>query len=311
MDKTVASVITPGADRREPDDKPREPVSRSHRASESGFSGPRHFLDRRFVYVVISQRARGLTIGVNMNPDKYCNFNCIYCEVDRVTPSVERKLNVRVMSSELQDLLALTFQRRLREFPVFQHMPDELLELKEVALSGNGEPTLCPNFSEVVREVIHVRSLGKYAFFKLVLVTNATGLDLPEVRQGLRAFTSQDEIWAKLEAGTQAYMDRINHGNVPLEKVLANIRLIASERPVIIQSLFPLVDGREPPEEEIEAYAQRLRELRLAGAQIPLVQVYSAHRPPHNGHCGHLPLKSLSRIAQCVRDVAGLKAEVF
>ena len=80
----------------------------------------------------------------------------------------------------------MTFQRRLREFPGFQNTPDELLELKDVALSGNGEPTLCPNFAEIAREVVHIRSMGKYPFFKIVLITNASGLDATDVRDGLR-----------------------------------------------------------------------------------------------------------------------------
>ena len=52
---------------------------------EIAFDRPRDFLDNRFVYAVISPRARGLTLGVNMNPDKRCNFDCVYCEVDRTT----------------------------------------------------------------------------------------------------------------------------------------------------------------------------------------------------------------------------------
>jgi hypothetical protein len=54
-----------------------------------------------------------------------------------------------------------------------------------------------------------------------------------------------------------------------------------------------------------------LRELKAGGAQIPLVQIYSATRPTPNSDCGHLPLKALSRIALAVRQIAGLKAEVF
>jgi hypothetical protein len=79
----------------------------------------------------------------------------------------------------------------------------------------------------------------------------------------------------------------------------------------VIQSLFPAIDGEEPPLEEIEQYAQRLKELKAGGAQIPLVQIYSATRPTPNSGCGHLPLKTLSRIAHAVRQATGLKAEVY
>ena len=96
---------------------------------------------------------------------------------------------------------------------------------------------------------------------------------------------------------------------MPIGKIL-RISGAARQRPVI-QSLFPAFNGWEPPEDEILAYAVRLKKLRQGGAQIPLVQIYSATRPMSHVGCSHLPLKVLSRIAQTVRDVAVLRAEVF
>jgi hypothetical protein len=98
---------------------------------------------------------------------------------------------------------------------------------------------------------------------------------------------------------------------VKLEKILANILLIGRERPVIVQSLFAAIQDEEPPLEEIRQYAQRLKELKDAGAQISLVQIYSAARPGANSEWGHLPLRVLSQIAQTVRQHTGLRTEVF
>jgi wyosine [tRNA(Phe)-imidazoG37] synthetase (radical SAM superfamily) len=275
------------------------------------FARPREFLGNRFVYAVVSSRARGLSIGVNMNPDKRCKFGCAYCEVDRTVPAQEKSLDVDVMAEELQRMLALARSRELRDIHYHHDTPAELLQLRHVALSGDGEPTVCPNFLDAVRAVVHVRALGRFPFFKIVLITNAARLDLREVQDGLKLFTQQDEVWAKLDAGTKVYMDKINRPACSLEKILSNILLVARQRPVIIQSLFPLLNGEEPTVEEIEQYAQRLNELRLAGAQIPLVQIYSATRPSAHSKCGHLPLKTLAGIAERVREVSGLKAEVF
>ena len=180
-----------------------------------------------------------------------------------------------------------------------------------MALSGDGEPTLCPNFAEVVQTVIHLRALSGFPFFKIVLITNATGADQPQVQQALSHFTKRDEIWAKLEAGTQAYMDKVNRATVPLEKVMANILALGRQRPVVIQSLFPLVNGEEPSLDEIDQFAKRLQDLIAAGAQISLVQVYSATSPMAHSECGHMPLKSISRIAQTVKRATGLRVEVF
>lgn len=246
-----------------------------------------------------------------MNPDKFCNFDCAYCEVNRHEPARESRLDVPAMAAELERTLALVRSGGIRERPGYRSAPPELLELRHVTLSGDGEPTLCPNFVEAVEAVIHLRARGRFHFFKLVLITNASGLDRPEVAEGLTLFTPRDEIWAKLEAGTQDYMNRVNRSDCPLEKILANILGVARQRPVVIQSLFPSIGGDAPPASEIEAYVQRLRDLKEAGAQIPLVQIYSATRPTAHSECGHLPLRTLSAIAQRVRDASGLKAEVF
>ncbi len=278
---------------------------------EAAFDRPRDFLNNRFVYVVISSRAHGLSVGVNMNPDKQCNFDCLYCEVDRRTPPVETALDVGVMAGELQRTLAHILQGQLHERPQYQSLPAELLQLRHVALSGDGEPTLAPNFAEALQAVIHVRALGGFPFFKIVLITNATGLDRPQVQESLKRLTKSDEIWVKLDGGTQDYLNRVDRPSVPLEKVLANILALGRQRPVVIQSLFPAINEEEPSLEEIEQFAQRLKELKARGAQISLVQIYSAARPMSHTECGHLPLKTLSHIAQIVRQITGLKAEVF
>jgi wyosine [tRNA(Phe)-imidazoG37] synthetase (radical SAM superfamily) len=279
----------------------------------------RNFFGNRFVYAVISQRAHGLSIGVNMNPDKFCNFDCAYCEVDRRENSHDTKVDLAVLSAELRKMLGLVQGGNIRELPGYQSVPLELLQLKEVALSGDGEPTLCPNFAEVVEAVVHVRAQRDYPFFKIVLITNSTGLHLLQVQFGIRLLTAEDEIWAKLDAGTQEAMDRLNRPRVAppsgpnpsLEQITENIINLGRQRPLVIQSLFPMIDGQEPTPAEIEAYVLRLREIQKAGARISLVQVYSAHRPAMHPNCTHLPLRSLSKIAQRVREVTGLKAEVF
>ena len=289
----------------------RRPAERCVSSPGTAFGCPRDFLDNRFVYTVISPRAHGLSVGVNVNPDKFCNFDCAYCEVNRREPSREPRLDLEVMARELERTLEMVQSGRIHERACYRTLPAEMTTLRHVALSGDGEPTLCPNFVEVVETVIHLRARGRFPFFKLVLITNASGLDRPEVAEGLRLFTRRDEVWAKLDGGTQDYLNRVNKPDCSVEKVLANILNLARQRPVIIQSLFPAIDGHGPPASEIDMFAQRLRALKDAGAQIPLVQVYSATRPTPHSECGHLPLRMLSHIAQRVRDVTGLKAEVF
>ena len=281
--------------------------------STAAFGRPRDFTNGRFIYTAISSRARGLSVGVNMNPDKHCNFNCVYCEVNREVAAGEPRLDVPAMIAELERTLAVVTSGALREQARYRCVPLEFLELRHVALSGDGEPTICPNFCEAIEALVHFRAIGHRPFFKLVLITNGTFLDRPEVIEGLRLFTARDEVWAKLDAGTQQYMNRVNRGDasLSLERIQANILSLAQRRPVVIQSLFPAIDGAAPPASEIEAYVQRIRDMKEAGGQISLVQIYSATRPTAHSECGHLPLRTLSDIARRVREVTGLKAEVF
>ena len=272
---------------------------------------PRDFLNNRYVYMVVSSRAQGLSLGVNMNPDRVCNFDCAYCEVSRSSSPPCLVLDVDVMAAELQRTLEYVRSGQIRTHPVFSELPEALLRPRHVALSGDGEPTQSPLFVEAVEAVVHLRANGATPYFKMVLVTNGTGLDNPAVHQGLSYFTSQDEIWVKLDAGTQGYMDRVNRSTVPLKKVLANILELGRRRPVVIQSLFLSIDSMPPPPDEITAYVQRLKELRDAGAKISLVQIYSATRPTPHSECGHLPLRTLSRIASSVRQTTGLRVEVY
>ena len=271
----------------------------------------RSFLDNHFVYVAVSPRAHGLSVGINMNPDRRCNFDCLYCEVKRATPVREDGLDVRVMIQELGQTLQLALDNRLHGLPGFQALPPELLRLRHVALTGDGEPTLSPQFRETVHAVVHLRALGHFPFFKLVLLSNASTLDQVPVQQGLRLLTLEDELWLKLEAGTEEYFARLSRSGVPLAKVLENILAVGRQRPVVIQSLFPHIQGEEPPPAEIDAYVGRLKELVAGGARITLVQVYSAMRPAIHPEVGHLSLRSLSRIAHAVREGTGLPVEVF
>ena len=275
------------------------------------FGYPRDFLENKFVYLVISPRAGGLSIGVNVNPIVKCNLNCMYCEIDRGKRAAVPHFDAQRMAAELHATFGLAYTGRLQQKPRYANLPQELLQVRHVALSGDGEPTLSTHFVEALHVITHLRLVGGLPYFKIVLLTNSTALDRPKVQYGLKFLTRTDEIWAKLDGGTQEYLNRLNGTTIPLAKIMDNILLVARRRPVVIQSLFPAIDGAHPSANEIKEYAQRLKELKEAGADISLVQIYSATRPMARTGCTHLPLKSLSQIARTVRRVAGLRAEVF
>jgi wyosine [tRNA(Phe)-imidazoG37] synthetase (radical SAM superfamily) len=273
-----------------------------------------YFAGSNCVYAVISSRARGLAVGVNLNPNQYCNFDCAYCEVDRFgSPhgNAPVPVNAQAVAHDLAAALSMIQAGALLKHPYFASLPPEVLRLVHVPISGDGEPTLCPNFLDVMEAIVHLRAAGLASYFKLVLLTNGSALDRPNVQAGLRLLTRADEVWVKLDAGSQAGMDRINRSPVPIERVCQNILDLGRRRPVVIQSLFVEIDGQMPDRAELAHYARRLNVLKEGGAQIPLVQIYSASRGRQPRRCRHLSLRVLSDIASLIRQITGLRVEVF
>src|SRR5437763_6556886 len=166
----------------------------------------RTFQDNVYVYAVVSRRSKGVSIGVNLNPDKVCNFDCVYCQVDRKTPPVVRDVEVPRLLQELEEMLDLVASGELFEHERFRQTPPALRRLNDIAFSGDGEPTTCPEFLEVVQSVAAIKQRRGLDAVKLVLITNATMLHRPRLCEALGILDANNgEIWAKLEAGTEAY----------------------------------------------------------------------------------------------------------
>jgi wyosine [tRNA(Phe)-imidazoG37] synthetase (radical SAM superfamily) len=126
-------------------------ITESQPSAGTAFGCPRDFWDHQFVYTVVSSRARGLSVGVNMNPDKHCKFDCVYCEVNRDDGELgETKLDIADMAKELEQTLAFVQSGEIAQQLHYRKLPAELLTLRHVALSGDGEPTLCSHFAEAV-----------------------------------------------------------------------------------------------------------------------------------------------------------------
>lgn len=271
----------------------------------------RSWQQNRYVYPVISRRSRGLSIGINLNPDKVCNFDCVYCCVDRTTPGEEREIDLSVLSAELDQMLTLATSGELFSAPPFDQTPRELQRLNDVAFSGDGEPTSFPRFGEACRLVVDLLTQHNLPQVKVVVITNATLLHRPAVVEAL-AFLDQHngEIWAKLEAGTEEYYHLVERTSIPLKRVIENIAAAGRVRPVVIQSLFMNIQGQPPPAREIDAYVEQLKGLVANGCQIKLVQIYTVARRTAEEYVTPLADGALDAIAAKVRDV-GLAVETY
>jgi wyosine [tRNA(Phe)-imidazoG37] synthetase (radical SAM superfamily) len=267
------------------------------------------FIGNRFVNVTISSQAGGLSIAVNLNPQPVLENCQIDLKAERPTATKTSKLPIEELAMELRNALQIIQQGQLRLRPDFQTLPMELLKLQYVALTGDGDPTLVPNFAEALQAVTWLRALG--AYFKIVLITKGTCLHHPAVLQAIESLTKSDEIWFVLDAVSHVGSNKNESMESPYERVLSNILLVGRKRPVVIQSSFPLVKGQEQPVTEVHKYVARLNELKDAGAQISQVQIYSGQNGHPHTKFGHLSLRVLSQIAQTIRQTTGLRVEVF
>lgn len=273
---------------------------------------PRDWHNNLYVYPVISRRSGGLSIGINLNPDTACNFDCVYCQVDRSTTPRVRDVDLHRVRTELTGLIELAADGALFEFPEFRSVPIPLRTVHDIAFSGDGEPTTCKVFREAVELVVEVRADAALTDTKIILITDACYLTRPEVECALVIMdANHGEIWAKLDAGTEAYYQEVNRPNYPLQHVIDNIAAAARVRPVVIQSLFMRLHAEPPSEHELSAYVDRLREITATGGRIDYVQIYTIARPPAESFVTPLSNAEVDGIVELVRDGTGLRAEPF
>ncbi len=265
----------------------------------------RELEDNRYVYAVVSRRARGLSIGVNLNPDKACNFDCPYCQVDRTTPGAPSWVDVGVLAAELEALLRRT-TGDLWSRPPFDTVAPEMRRVADIAFAGDGEPTTPREFpvaAGAAREARDRLAPG----VPLRLLTNATLFHKERVRAALAHF---DDLWCKLDAGTEAYFHLVDGTRLPFRRILDNLLLVARERPIVVQSLFPAIDGAGPGEAEVGAWVDRLREIVAQGGRVDHVQVYTVARTPSDPRFTVLDRERLEAIAGAARG-ADLDAAVY
>jgi pyruvate-formate lyase-activating enzyme len=276
------------------------------------FRDHRRELDQnRYVYAVVSRRSRGLSIGINLNPDKVCNFDCPYCQVDRRTAGGPREVELPRLEAELNHLLHLVGSGQLWELSPFNTAAPALRRVNDIAFAGDGEPTSATVFPEAVSLVGALRRAHGLESVRVHLLTNATLLHRPRVREGLRVLDEiGGQIWAKLDAGTEAWFQRVDGTKLPFSRVLQNLLEAGRARPIVLQCLFPTWEGEGPDEAEVDAWQARIAELLSGGARVLEVQVYSVARAPADGRIGVLPASRLEAIAARARAL-GLHTVVY
>jgi wyosine [tRNA(Phe)-imidazoG37] synthetase (radical SAM superfamily) len=249
-------------------------------------------LGHKYVYAVFSRRAGGLSVGVNLNPNNACNWRCVYCQVPNLRRGVAPPIELGVLEHELREVVADVVKGDF----LLRHLPEGARVFRDIAISGNGEPTTAREISEVVAVIATVRrDLGVGPEVATRLITNGTMLHRPEVQRALEGLAQLGgETWVKLDAGNDAALERVSGVRWTIEQALARLREAAVRCPTWIQSCFFCTGEDEPPSAEIESYLAALR--RVIEQRIPIrgVQLYTIARRPQQPHWSSR-LKPVSR----------------
>ena len=263
-----------------------------------------------YVYPVVSRRAGGVSVGINLNPNNACNWACIYCQVPNLTRGTAPPIDLALLETELRAMLADILQGDFMQTRV----PEGARRLNDIALSGNGEPTSAKEFPGVIELIGRVMAdFGLIGKIKLVLITNGSLIDRLRVQTGLKRMAALNgEIWFKLDSATAAGLRRVNQTRTPPEKHFERLKLAASLCPTWIQTCAFALDGAPPDETEQAAYLALVDRIKQEGVPVRGVLLYGLARPslqPEAPRLAALPAVWMENWAEAIRN-AGLPVKL-
>ena len=254
-----------------------------------------------YVYPVVSRRAGGVSVGVNLNPNNACNWRCIYCQVPSLTRGGPPAINRAGLEDELRrmliDIIDGDFMNR--------SVPEGMRRLNDIALSGNGEPTSAAEFPAVVTLIGEVMAefdlIGK---IKLVLITNGSLAHRSYVQDGLRKISALNgEIWFKFDRATRAGLLLANDTETDPERHYQRLKSVASLCPTWMQTCMFALDGKPPEAAEIDAWLALLARARSENLPLRGVLLYGLARPSLQAEAprlGRLPEAWMQALAERV-----------
>jgi wyosine [tRNA(Phe)-imidazoG37] synthetase (radical SAM superfamily) len=257
-----------------------------------------------YVYPVISRRAGGVSIGINLNPNNACNWACVYCQVENLTRGGPPPIDLDRLEGELagflDDALNGDFMQR--------QVPPEARRLMDVAFSGNGEPTSAAEFSEAVGVVGKVlERFSQKGKLVVRLITNGSLMHRSEVQSGIRHLAELGgEVWFKMDRATAEEVAEINNISWQPAKMAKNLEICAALAPTWVQTCWFALDGTAPSDVSQSAYCDLLRP--FAGT-LSGVHLYGLARPslqPAASRLKALPVDVLEGFARRIEKETGI-----
>lgn len=262
-----------------------------------------------YVYPVVSRRAGGISVGINLNVNNACNWRCIYCQVPDLVRGSPPPLDMVLLEQELRTFL----HELLRGDFMQRHVPEESRRINDIALSGNGEPTSAAEFAQVVELVSKIKTELALSQVKLVLITNGSLLHRKNVQEGLRLLAQNNgEVWFKLDRASAAGMQLVNDTHSSMDKVRDHLAASIALCLTWLQTCWFTLDGAAPAREEEDAYLDFVTDLLHTGHAPQGVLLYTLARPslqPEAPRLGALSEAQMQPFAERIRAL-GLAVKV-
>jgi wyosine [tRNA(Phe)-imidazoG37] synthetase (radical SAM superfamily) len=257
-----------------------------------------------YIYPVISRRSGGLSIGVNLNPNNACNWRCVYCQVADLQRGSAPIMDLGLLETELRGFLDDVLQGDF--FQRFE-IPPQQQTIRDIAISGNGEPTSSAEFDRVIGLIGSVGAdYDLFGKIKLVLITNGSLIRREIVQKGLAHWGELGgEVWFKLDSATEVGIQRINGVHHTPESVLRNLEASALICPTWLQTCLFAFDGQPPSLEERGAYLDFLESVRNQSIPLCGVLLYGLARPSMQAEATRLsalPAEWMEAFAEQIRS---------
>ena len=265
----------------------------------------------RYVYPVVSRRARGVSVGINLNPNNACNWRCIYCQVPDLVRGTAPAIDMAVLENELRGFL----DELLHGDFMLSRVPEEARRINDIALSGNGEPTSAAEFTQVIELIARVRrDVALPESVKTVLITNGSLLYRSPVQQGLRDIAKLNgEVWFKLDRVGEAGMQHINNTSTSMRKVRDALAAATTLCPTWLQTCWFALDGEPPGKQDEEDYLEFISALLRDGHKPQGVLLYGPARPSLQAEAPRLsalPAENLQAFAGRIGRLLPVKVSV-
>ncbi len=231
-----------------------------------------------YVYPVVSRRAGGVSIGINLNPNNACNWRCIYCQV----PDLKRGAAPEVNPALLEDELRWMLQQIVHGDFMQTSVPEEARRLNDIAFSGNGEPSTSKQFPQCVDIVAKVlREFALVGQIKLVLITNGSQLGRPEVLAALETMHRLNgEVWFKFDRAPDGAFNPVNQVVLSATQVARRLSAAAQRCPTWLQTCMFARNGQPPDEADVLAWLDFVKARLDEGTPLRGVLLYGLARRP-------------------------------